>query len=787
MGQFGIGQPVPREEDPYLLRGKGRYVDDVRLLGAAQGYVLRSPHAHARIVSVDAGAAKAAPGVLLVLTGEDAAVTALGLQVPRMPRKRPDGSPGFIAPQPWLARGFVRFVGEAVAFVVAETIDQAKDAAELIEVEYEPLPALIGTAQAILPGALAVWEKCPDNVAFSQEWGSKAAVDAAIAKADHVVRHRMVINRITANTMEPRGCLAEYDTHDDRYVIRATLQGPHRVRAALAGILKVPETRIRVIADNVGGGFGMKGNIFPEYILVPVAARLLDRPVKWTCERSEGLLSDEHSRDNVVDAEFALDRSGKFLGLRVHTWANIGAYHTSDRAAGPPLANVGCLAGTYLTGAFHVEVSCVMTHTQLTGHYRGAGRPENAYMIETLVDLAARQLGIDKVELRRRNTVPPEAMPYKTGLVYTYDSGDFPKNLEQCLHMADYAGFEARRRAARRAGKLRGIGVSNTIEATAAGLLEHAEVRFDATGTLTLLMGTHDHGQGHATTFKQILFDKLGIDSDLMKFKYGDTDLVMAGTGTFGSRSVACGGAAVVLAADKVVARGKKIAAHLLEAAEADLAFGQGKFTVAGTDRSIALIEVAKASFTPARLPRGMEAGLFETGTSDGGAPTFPNGCHVCELEIDEDTGQIEILRYSAVDEVGRVVNPLLLEGQVHGGISQAIGQCLMEDINYDPESGQMRSGSFMDYGMPRADDMPFFAVETNEVPCKTNPLGVKGAGEAGTVGALPAVMNAINDALAQAGARYVQMPCTPEKVWQALRAARTDTVRATVSAEEVA
>ena len=773
MGQFGIGQPVPREEDPYLLRGRGRYVDDVKTVGTLRGYFLRSPYAHARINSIDTRAAEAAPGVRLILTGEHPAITALGMQVPRMPRKRKDGSPGFIAPQPHLARGAVRFVGEAVAFIVADTIDQAKDAGELIEVDYEGLPAIVSTLDSYQPGALAVWEKCPDNVAFYQEWGSKAAVDEAIAKAAHVVRHRMIINRITANTMEPRGCLAEFDTHDDRFIIRATLQSPHRTRATLAGILKVPETSIRVIADNVGGGFGMKGNLFPEYIVVPVAARLLDHPVKWVCERSEGLLSDEHSRDNVVDSELALDANGKFLALRVQTHANIGAYHTSDRAAGPPTANVGCLAATYIIGAYHVEVSCVMTHTQLTGHYRGAGRPENAYMIETMIDLAARQLGIDQAEIRRRNTVPASAMPFKTGLVYTVDSGDFPKNLEQCLHMADYEGFKARREDSKARGKLRGIGVSNTIEATASGLLEHAEMRFDSTGTLTLLMGTHDHGQGHATTFKQILFDKLGIDSDLVKFKYGDTDQVVTGTGTFGSRSVACGGSALVLAANKVVEHGKKIAAHMLEAAEADLTFDHGKFTVTGTDKSVSLIDVAKTSFMPGRLPPGMEYGMFETGTYNGGPPTYPNGCHVCEVEIDPETGSIEILRYNAVDEVGRAINPLLLEGQVHGGIAQAVGQCLMEDINYDPQSGQLMSGSFMDYGMPRATDMPYFGMETNEVPTKTNPLGVKGAGEAGTVGALPAVMNAINDALAQAGVDYVQMPCTPMKVWEALQAAK--------------
>jgi carbon-monoxide dehydrogenase large subunit len=690
-----------------------------------------------------------------------------------MPRKRKDGSPGFIAAQPWLAQGEVRMVGEAVAFVVADSLGHAKDAAELIEVDYEPLPAIVSTEEAIKPGALAVWEKAPDNVAFYQEWGNKAAVDTAIAKADHVIRHRMVINRITAATMEPRGCLAEYDTHDDRYIIRCTTQGPHRAKAAMASIFKVPENRLRVIADNVGGGFGMKGAIFPEYIVVPVAAKVLGRPVKWTSERSEGMLSDEHSRDNVVDAEFALDKDGKFLGLRVQTWAAIGAYHTSDRAAGPPLANVGCLSATYATPAFHVEVWGVMTHTQLTGHYRGAGRPENAYMIETMIDLAARKLGIDKVELRRRNTVPPEAMPYKTALVYTVDSGDFPKNLDDCLEMADYAGFAQRRAEAKKRGRLLGIGVSNTIEATASGLLEHAEIRFDPNGTVNLLMGTHDHGQGHATTFKQVLFDKLGIDSEQIKFRYGDTDAVVTGTGTFGSRSAATGGSAVVVAAEKIVAKAKPIAAHLLETSTADITFEKGKFTVAGTDKSIPLTEVAKACFTPARLPRGAEPGLFETGTY-AGPPTFPNGCHVCEVEIDPETGAIEITRYNAVDEVGRAINPLLLEGQVHGGIAQAIGQCFAEDIRYDPESGQLLTGSFMDYGMPRADDMPRFGLLTNEVPTKTNPLGVKGAGEAGTVGALPAVMNAINDALAQAGVGYLQMPCTPAKVWQAIQEAKS-------------
>jgi carbon-monoxide dehydrogenase large subunit len=770
MGQFGIGQPVPREEDPYLLRGAGRYVDDVRLLDLARAVILRSPHPHARIRSIDVAAAKTAPGVLLILTGESPEVTALGLQSPRMPRKRRDGSPGFIAPQPHLARGVARYGGEALAFIVAETINQAKDAAELIEVDYEPLPALVATAAAVEPGAVKIWDACPDNVAFHHEVGNKAGVEAAFAKAAHVVRHRLVINRITANTMEPRGSLADYDHREDRYVIRCTLQAPHRSRAIFAQLLKVPETRVRVICENVGGGFGMKGSLGSEYVLTAVAAKLLGRPVKWVAERSEGLLSDEQARDNVTDAELALDKDGKFLAMRTRTLANIGAYHTSDRAAGPPVSNLGSLAGTYTTPVLYAEVLGVMTHTMLTGHYRGAGRPEAAYIIETMVDLAARELGIDPVELRRRNTIPPITAPYKTGLVFTFDSGNFEKNLTDGVALAGYAGFPARRDEAKKRGKLRGIGVTNTIEATAGGMLEHAEIRFDPTGTLTLLMGTHDHGQGHGTTFKQILTDKLGIDPDKVRFRNGDTDEVLTGTGTFGSRSAACGGSALVMAADKVIARGKKIAAHLLEAAEADLVFEAGKFFVAGTDKSVGLIEAAKASFLPGKLPRGSEQGLFESGTYDGGVPTYPNGCHICEVEIDTATGMVELVRYVAVDDCGRVINPLLLEGQMHGGIAQGAGQALMEDMTYDPQSGQVMAGSFMDYAMPRADNFCAIEMESNEVPTKTNPLGVKGGGEAGTVGALAAIMNAINDALAQEGAPYVQMPCTPEKVWRALQ-----------------
>ena len=774
MGQFGVGQPVAREEDPYLLRGAGRYVDDVRIMDTAQAFVLRSPHAHAEIRSINAEAAKAAPGVLLVLTGKDDAVMALGVQSPRMPRKRRDGSPAFVCPQHVLARDRVRYVGDYVAFVVAETLAQAKDAAELIEVDYRELPAVISTEGAVQPGAPAVWDDCPDNQAYFHEGGDKSAVDAAFAKADHVVAHKMVINRVTTNSMEPRGCLAQFDPHEDRHILRCTVQGPHRIRNTLATqIFNLPENSFQVIADNVGGGFGMKGGCYPEYALAVLAARLARRPVKWVGERSESLLADEQARDNVTEAELALDKDGKFLALRVRTVANVGAHNNSDRSSGPQIANLGVLAGTYTTPAIHVEVIGALTNTMLTAHYRGAGRPEAAYVIETMVDKAARQLGIDPVELRRRNTIPVDAMPFKTGLVYTYDSGDFLANLDDCVKSADYDGFPARRGESVARGKLRGIGVSNTIEASAAGMLETAQVRFNPSGGTTLLMGTHDHGQGHATTFKQVLFDKLGIDSEDVKFRYGDTDQVTWGIGTFGSRSAACGGSAVTLAADKIVEKGTRIAAHILEASEGDIVFEAGNFTVAGTDRSVDLKEVARTAFMPAKLPPGIEPGFDETGVYDGGRPTFPNGCHICEVEIDETTGVVDIVRYTVVDDVGTVINPLLLKGQIHGGIAQGVGQALMEDVSVDPESGQVMSGSFMDYCMPRADDFCDIGITSNVVPTMTNPLGVKGCGEAGTVGALPAVMIAINDALAGLGADYVQMPATPEKIWRAIRAAR--------------
>jgi len=773
MGEYGVGQSVPREEDPYLLRGAGRYVDDMAQVGLLRAFVLRSPHAHARIRSIDVSAAKSMPGVVLALAGDDPAVAGLGTQKPNTPRKRRDGSPAFASPQLALARDTVRYIGEPVAFVVAETLHQAKDAAEAIAIDYDMLPAVATLEDAIKPGARAVYDKCADNLAFVHEAGNKAAADAAFASAFHVVKHRMVINRLTTNAMEPRGAIADYDARDQRLTLRCTAQGPHQFRRFLAAdVFNVPETKIRVIAENVGGGFGMKGGLYPEYILCCLAAKLAGAPVKWIGERGESLLSDEHCRDNITEAELALDADGKFVGFRARTYANLGAYYHSDRSAGPPTNNIGVLAGTYVIPAAHVEVNGVLTNTMLTGPYRGAGRPEAAYVLETMVDLAARELGIDRAELRRRNMIPASAMPYKTALVYTYDCGDFGKNLEDCVKLADYAGFAKRRAESEKRGFLRGLGIASTVEASNAGLIEHAELRFDPTGTITVLVGTHDHGQGHQTTFRQIISSKLGVDPSRIAFKFGDTDQIMIGTGTFGSRSTACAGTAMLMAADKLIAKGTRIAAHMLEAGEHDIVFKDGKFAVTGTDKAVDLAQVARDAFVPAKLPKGVEPGFYETGTFDGGQRTYPNGCHISEVEIDPATGEVTLLRYAAVDDVGHMINPLLVEGQLHGGVAMGVGQALMENMVYD-SSGQVVSGSFMDYCMPRAEDFCDFKLGENEVPTKLNPLGVKGAGESGTVGALASLMGAVNDAMAHIGAGYVQMPATPEKLWREIAKAR--------------
>ena len=770
MGEFAIGQGVPRFEDPRLVRGEGRYVGDIILPGMAFGYVLRSPHAHARIRSIDASKAKTAPGVLAVLAGADWQRSGFGdLPVPSGPKRR-DGSALYRPPYPALVEDRVRWVGDYVAFVVAETMHQALDAAELIAVDYEPLPAVTATADALAPGAPRVWDDCPDNICFVQLVGDKAATDAAFARADHVIKHRFVINRVTAASMEPRGSIGDYHAADGRYTIYTTLQRAHSFQEDLAEhVLRVPENKLRVVAGDIGGSFGMKSAVYNEVGLVLWAAKLLGRPVKWISTRSEAFLADAQARDNVTDAELALDRDGNFLAARVKTIANLGAH--LQTGGNVFTGNIGTLAGVYRTPALHADITAVFTHTNPVRPYRGNGRPEAAYVIERLIDLAADQLGLDPTELRRRNTIPPDAMPFKTGLTFTYDSGEFAKNMDMALDLADAAGFEARRSEARGRGRLRGIGISNSIEKAAAPSFEGAEIRFDRSGAVTLLSGTITHGQGHETAFKQIVCDRLGLDPNGIEYVQGDTDKVFFGEGTGGSRSGAIGGSAFLLATDKILAKARAIAAHLLEVPVDDVKFAEGIFSGSRTNRTVTINEVARAAANLAKLPEGMEPGLIATAVYTAERENYPNGCHVCELEIDPETGQVEIARYSVVDDVGTVINPLLVHGQIIGGIAQGAGQILMEDIRFDPQSGQLISGSFMDYAMPRAGDLSAVAVKSNPVPTKTNPLGVKGCGEAGSVGAMPAIANAIVDALSVYGIRHIEMPATPERIWRAINA----------------
>ena len=773
MGEYALGQSVPRSEDPRLLSGGGRYVDDVQLANTAYGYVLRSPHAHAKINAIDISAAAAAPGVQLVLTGADWAASGWGNPPIASGRKRPDGSPMFVPPMPPLVQDRVRRVGDYVAFVVADSLNQAKDAAELIEVDYTSLPAVTATAEAGKPGAPAVWDECPDNICFRHEAGYKAETEAAFAKADKIIKHEYIITRVMAATMEPRGCTADYNRFDDSYTFYTTLQGVHPYRATLSRMLKVPESKIRVIAGDVGGSFGMKSPVYPEGPLCLLASRKLGLPVKWLADRSEAFLSDYGGRDNISTAELALDSNNKFLGFRVNTIANLGCY-VASATPNPAVNNIGTLAGVYTTPAIHVTVTGVLSNANPMTPYRGAGRPEAALVIERTIDLASDELGIDPAELRRINTIPPNAMPFKTGLTFTYDSGEFEKNMDLTMEMADYTGFESRRAEAKARGKLRGIGMSNTIERAAAPGVEAAEIRVDHQGSVTIMAGSCTQGQGHETVFKQIVCDKLGLKPEDVTYIWGDTDKVAFGHGAGGSRSATLGGSAVLKATDKVIDKTSKIAAHQLEAAVEDIVFHEGTYTVAGTDRSMTFTDVAKLASDPGKLPDDMEPGLNEDATYTATIMNYPNGCHICELEIDPDTGVIDVLDYNVVDDVGTVMNPLLLKGQIMGGIAQGLGQALMEEIAYDA-GGQLITGSFMDYAMPRADSMSYMEIKANPVPTKTNPLGVKGAGEAGNVGGLPAVINAVVDALSPLGIKHIDMPCTPQRVWQAIRAARSD------------
>ena len=773
MGQYGIGQPVPRTEDARLLKGLGRYTADVDLPGQAHAVMVRSPHPHARIASIDARAALALPGVVAVLTAADYVADGLGeMPVMVLPQSRGGKVSAWLPPYLPLANGHVRFIGEGVALVIAETRAQAIDAAEAVAIDYEPLPAVFETARCAQPGSPAVWPQRADNVCYTYEVGDEAAVEAAFARAAHVVSQRLVISRMTVSAMEPRCAVGGYDAGTGRYTLYSHIQNPFLVRGLLAEqVFREPESRFRIVVLDVGGSFGTKGPLYPEQVLVLWASRRIARPVKWVATRSESLLADYHSRDNVTEASLALDAGGRFLGLRVRTTANLGAY-LSMTGMGPTIANIGSLAGVYTTPAACLKVTAVFSHTVPTATYRGAGRPEAAYVIERLVDIAARKVGLSPAELRRRNTIPDGAYPYKTALTFTYDCGDFAGNMELALAAADFEGFEARRQSARAAGRLRGLGISNTVErAVITGQTEYAGIRIDAAGHALVEVGSTDQGQGHKTIFAQIVNDRLGISIEDVRVTEGDTDATPVGSGAGGSSVATRATAALLLATERIIAKGRRVASQLLEAAETDLEFDDGRFKLSGTDRSVSLAEVARALHSPT-LARGIEPGFFESGTYRPDMFSFPNGCHVCEVEIDIETGEVSLERYGVVDDVGTVLNPLLLEGQVLGGIVQGAGQALLEAITFDPESGQLLTGSFMDYAMPRADHFCHMEIASNPVPTATNPLGVKGAGEAGTVGALPAVANAINDALAPLGVLHFEMPATPERLWRAIRGA---------------
>ena len=774
--KLGIGQSVARVEDHRLLRGRGRFTDDINLPDQLYGCVVRSPYPHARIAGIDTADALAVPGVAAVFTGADVEVDGLG-HLPSLANSaasltRPDGSPIFEPRRLALQPRKVSFVGDCVAFVVADTAARARDAAELVEVEYEPLPVAISAEKTLSEGGPAVWEDCPDNICYRLQLGDVKAVDTAIAGAAHVTHVRLPISRVCMNPMEPRAALGYYDTSDGRYTLYTGSQNVHAMREWLARtVLGVPESQVRVVSPDMGGSFGLRSTIFPEMALVLWASRRLSRPVKWTGDRSEAHLADDHGRDQVLDAELALDAEGRFLALKVRVVAAMGAY-LSFFGPFPPFTNLGGLAGVYRTPAICADVHAVFTNTTPTAPYRGAGRPEAALAIEYAIDHAARELGIDRIELRRRNLIPPEAMPFQTGLSYRYDCGEFERNMDEALAAIDLGGFASRRAATEAAGRLRGLGIANTIEQSAGVTDEWATIVLDPTGSATVSVGVHSHGQGHETVFRQLVTERLGLGFERIRYVQGDTDQVPYGGGTGGSRAAVLGGSALARAADRIIERGRRLAAHSLECAVADVEFTEGRFEIPGTDRSISLQEVVRIAFSPARRPPDEEGGLSASAAFSPTGPTFPTGCHVCEVDIDPETGVVEMQRYCVVEDVGTVLNPLLLRGQLQGGIVQGFGQIVLERFVLD-ETGQPLTGSFMDYAMPRADEAPFAEIALRPVPTALNPLGAKGAGEAGTVGGMPCVMSAILDALHSIGAGDFEMPATPERIWRAIRRIR--------------
>jgi len=767
--RFGIGQPVTRKEDARFLTGRGRYVADLDFARQAHAVFIYSPHAHARIRAIEKATAEQSPGVFAVLTGEDWRADGLGTLDPEVMAEDMGGPKGYRTKRPPLAIDRVRHVGERVAVVIAGTEAQARDAAELVSVDYDVLPAVVHAEDAIGPEAPRLHEGAANNTSFTMRMGNVDAIDAAFARAHHITRLSLYNNRITAVTLEPRGCIAEYDTGTRRYTLYSSTQNVHGVRHILAHqILHVPESRIRVVARDVGGGFGMKGNVHAEEAVVTWAARRVGRPVKWISSRAEALLGDAQGRDQNVSAELTLDADGGFLGLRWTGSHNVGAY-IEGAGCIPILLSLQLAPNAYDIPAVAVTSSLVFTNTAPTVPYRGAGRPEAVYIIERLVDQAAREMRIDPDELRKRNLIRPDAFPYQTRTGWTYDTGDYAAALAKCQALADWQGYAARRARSEAAGRRRGRGIVYYVENT--GIFnERMELRFDPSGELTIVAGTLSHGQGHETSYAQMVADWLGVPEDKIHLAQADTDEVAIGRGTYASRSMIMGGSALRAAADEIIERGKRFAAHFMEADAADIAFADGSFTIAGTDRSMPILQVARMSFIPVGLPSELGVGLQGAGAFSPGLPSFANGCHICEVEVDPETGEVALDRYTVVDDIGTVINPLLATGQIQGGAAQGVGQALIEDIVYGRDNGQLLTGSLLDYGIPRADMLPAIAVEFSPVPSTTNPLGVKGVGEGGTIAATPTVINAILDALAPLGVLDIPMPATPERIWRAIR-----------------
>ena len=783
-----IGASVKRKEDYRFLTGAGQYTDDVVLPAQTFAVFVRSPHAHARIKRIDTHAAKAAPGVVAVFTGADLAAENVGGLPCGWLIHSIDGTPMHEPPHPVIAHEKARHVGDQVALVIADSVKAAKDAAELVEVDYEELPASVDTAHAADAGQPLVHDSVPNNTCYTWGHGDKAATDAAFAQAAHVTTLDIVNNRLIPNAIEPRAVNASYSKHDDSYTVYVANQNPHVERLLMAAfVLGLPETKLRIVAPDVGGGFGSKIFLYAEDVALTWAAKKIGRPVKWTAERSESFVSDAHGRDHVTKAELALDKDGKFLAMRVHTTANMGAYLSTFASSVPTILYATLLAGQYTTPAIYAEVKAVFTNTVPVDAYRDAGRPEATYVVERLVETAAREMNIDPAELRRRNFIT--SFPYATPVGLTYDTGDYEACLARALELADVQGYPARRDASKANGKLRGLGHSCYIEACGlapsniagalgarAGLFEAGEIRVNPTGSVTVFTGSHSHGQGHETTFAQVVSERLGVPIEQIEIVHGDTARIPFGMGTYGSRSIAVGGSAIMKALDKIEAKAKKIAAHMLEAGVEDIEFADGVFRVAGTDRTKTFAEIALSAYVPHNYPlETLEPGLDESAFYDPTNFTYPSGAYLCEVEVDPETGETRIERFTAVDDFGNVINPMIVEGQVHGGLGQGIGQAMLERCVYDNESGQLLSGSYMDYAMPHASDVPSFTVETAKgTPCTHNPLGVKGCGEAGAIGSPPAVINAILDALGPLGVKDIQMPATPHRVWQAIQAAQS-------------